>query len=83
MISGSLGDFIVTARGQNRFAQQIEQHLVERFETIFIFVIISEQNILLEKEKIVPPAFYEGDAVGEHFIGALLLVSKQGLAPAP
>src|SRR5690349_14757238 len=82
MISRGFCDFVGTAGGENCFAQEIEEHLVEGFETIFVFVIISEQNVLLEKEKIVPPAFDEGDAVGQHLIGTLLLVSKKGLAPA-
>src|SRR5579862_961973 len=82
MTARGICNLVGTATRQNRLSQEIEHHLVERLEAIVVFQIIPKQNVLLEEERVVSPAFDEGDAVGEHLIGSLLLVSKERLAPA-
>ncbi len=60
----------------NRFAQEIQHQTIEGLESVVVFDIIPEQNVLLEEEQVVAPAFDKGDPVGEHFIGSILLVAK-------
>ena len=65
-----------------RFAQKIEHQGVEGLEPVLVLLVVAQQNVLFQEEQVVAAAFHKGDAVGEHFVGALLLLAEKRLAPA-
>ena len=54
--------------GQDGFPQEIEQDSVEGLEAVLIAQIISEQDVLLEKEHVVLAAFDKGQAIVQNVV---------------
>ena len=69
MIAPRFAQFVARISGQDGFAQEIEHQRVERLEAVLIAQIISQQNILLEKQNIVLAPFDESEAIVQNFVG--------------
>ncbi len=63
--------------GQDGFPQEIEEHSVECLEAVLIAQVISEQDVLLEKEDVVLAAFDKGQAVVQNISSGRAFVAEQ------
>ncbi len=62
----------------DRLPQEIDKDCVESLEAVLVFLIISEQHILLEKEDVVLAAFDKGQPVVQNVVrGRTSLLAKQ------
>src|ERR1700688_2243984 len=67
---------------QDGFPKKIEEDCIERLEAVLVARVISEQDVLLEKEHVILTAFDEGQPVVQNVVSCRGLVAKQGL-PGP
>ena len=65
--------------GQDRFPQEIEQQGVEGFEAVLVLQIISQQNVLLEKEHIVLAALDKGETIVQNVVGRRGFLAEERL----
>ena len=56
--------------------KKIQQQRLERLKAIWILLVVSEKNILFEKQDVVATVFDKREAVSEQLVSGRLLVAE-------